>query len=44
MTGLHLLFEGLPINGICLNDNSEITCSDDWLRKMLDFVGEYYVR
>lgn len=44
MTGLHILFEDLSIRGIYLNDNSEITCSEDWHRKMLEFIGEYYVR
>lgn len=44
MTGVHLSFKNLDIRGICLNDNSEITCSYDWCKKMSDCLGEYYVR
>ncbi len=41
MSGFDLTFEGLPIKGVCENDNSEINNSDDWIEKMLSMVMEY---
>ena len=38
-TGLHLRFEGYNIDGICLNDNSEI--HNNWWSKMVEFLEVY---
>ncbi len=40
LSGYDIDFEGLPIEGICLNDNSEFHNSKEWLLKMVHFVEE----
>ena len=40
MSGYDLLFEDLPIKGICENDNEPINNWEDWSNKMVDYVGE----
>lgn len=42
MTGYDLTFEGLPVQGICLNDGSKISNASEWVRKMCDFGEDYY--
>lgn len=37
MTGYHLFFDGLDIEGICLNDGSSIKDAADWQKKLFEF-------
>lgn len=39
LSGYDLTFKDCDIKAICLNDNSEINNSKDWVLKMCEFVG-----
>jgi hypothetical protein len=40
MSGYDLTFDNTEIKALCLNDNSLITNSKEWIIKMCKFVGE----
>lgn len=40
MSGYDLVFKGLPIIGICENDNTKINDWHDWTKKMCAYAGE----
>ncbi len=39
LSGYDLTFKDYDIKAVCLNDNSEINNSKDWVLKMCEFVG-----
>jgi hypothetical protein len=44
MSGYDLTFDNIEINAYCLNDDSQILNSKDWILKMCKYVGEEYGR
>jgi hypothetical protein len=44
MSGYDLTFDNIEINAHCLNDDSPILNSKDWILKMCKYVGEEYGR
>lgn len=41
VSGCNLTFKDLDINAVCLNDNTQIKDSKEWVLKMCEFVGGF---